>query len=385
MDEHERFEVRISDPGEVAAAVPHLLGFRPEESVVLIGLGGPSGGRVGLTVRADIPPSWHAVPLAGALARRVATDDPDSVVVVLVSEARDEVAAADAKVLAADAEVVAAGVTVAAADEEVAAAGEEDLPHRALLHALVVALDRQGIPVHDALLVRGGRWWSYDCAHPCCDPAAGTPLPAGVSELAVASVAGGQVLARDRAELVARLGPVSHEDLELVASAVQTVAAARAVRVQEAGWAAVEEEAWRTVLDAVARRRPGSSAATLLLPAEELARVLWGLQHPEVRDRALGLALGEDSAAAEALWTECTRRAPFPVAAPPATLLAACAWLRGDGAMANVALEHALLCDEDHQLARLLSTGLAACLHPEELRAMIAGTVRGLDGTTAAG
>jgi len=31
MSEHE-YEVRISDPSEVAAALPHLLGFRPEEA-----------------------------------------------------------------------------------------------------------------------------------------------------------------------------------------------------------------------------------------------------------------------------------------------------------------------------------------------------------------
>ena len=48
--------VRIRDVGEIAAALPHLLGFRPQESVVLIGLGGANGRRVGLTVRGDIPP-----------------------------------------------------------------------------------------------------------------------------------------------------------------------------------------------------------------------------------------------------------------------------------------------------------------------------------------
>src|SRR3954452_20352084 len=89
MDECE-YEVRISDPGEVAAALPHLLGFRPEESVVIVGLGGPSGGRVGLTVRADIPPPQHAVPLAAALARGVATDDPAAVLLTVVSEDDDE-------------------------------------------------------------------------------------------------------------------------------------------------------------------------------------------------------------------------------------------------------------------------------------------------------
>ena len=37
------------------------------------------------------------------------------------------------------------------------------LPHRAVVHELVVALARDGVPVREALLVRAGRWWSYDC------------------------------------------------------------------------------------------------------------------------------------------------------------------------------------------------------------------------------
>ena len=39
--------VRIRDIGEIAAALPHLLGFRPRESVVLLSLGGTSGRRSG--------------------------------------------------------------------------------------------------------------------------------------------------------------------------------------------------------------------------------------------------------------------------------------------------------------------------------------------------
>jgi hypothetical protein len=102
--------------------------------------------------------------------------------------------------------------------------------------------------------------------------------------------------------------------------------------------------------------------------------VLRALQDPAVRDRALGLALAQDAAAAEALWTECTRRAPDMLAAAPATLLAVSAWLRGDGAMANIALERALEAEPGYRLARLLFPALAACLPPAELRAMIAGS-----------
>ena len=64
--------VRVRDIGEIAAGLPHLLGFRPRESVVLIGLGGESGRRVGMTARADIPPPEHDRALARMLARKVA-------------------------------------------------------------------------------------------------------------------------------------------------------------------------------------------------------------------------------------------------------------------------------------------------------------------------
>jgi hypothetical protein len=92
-----------------------------------------------------------------------------------------------------------------------------------------------------------------------------------------------------------------------------------------------------------------------------------------------------DAAAAEALWTECTRRAPWMLAAAPATLLAVSAWLRGDGAMAAVALDRALGSDEDYQLAHLLRSALAACMRPAELRAMVSATLDRLDAVRPAG
>jgi hypothetical protein len=354
MDECE-YEVRISDPGEVAAALPHLLGFRPEESVVVVGLGGPSGGRVGLTVRADLPPPQHAVPLAAALARGIVTDDPAAVLVAVVSER----------------------------DDEVDLDGGVDLPHRDLVHALVITFADARIPVRDVLLVRGGRWWSYDCPHECCVPGAGTPLPDGVSALEAASVATGQVLAQSREELEARITHLDRADREDVREACFALVNTRSARAAEVGWAAVERDAWAAVETAVRERRAAGAVAALT--PQTLAEIVWGLQHTALRDRALGLSLGDDAAAAEALWTECTRRAPWMLAAAPATLLAVSAWLRGDGAMASVALERALGSDEDYQLAQLLRSALAACMRPEELRAMVVATLGRLDAVRPAG
>jgi hypothetical protein len=89
----------------------------------------------------------------------------------------------------------------------------------------------------------------------------------------------------------------------------------------------------------------------------------------------MGLAVGDDADAAEVLWTECTRRAPAPLDAPAATLLAVSAWLRGDGAMANVALDRALSGDPGYHLARLLASALAECVPPAEIRALVASAV----------
>jgi hypothetical protein len=333
--------VRLRDIGEIAAGLPHLLGFHPRESVVLVSLGGESGRRVGLTVRADIPPPEDDRSLARVLARSLATARPAAALVLVVSEAGDEGAVAD-----------------------------RGLPHQDLVEEMCRALSRLAVPVGDTVLVRDGRWWSYDCPDSCCAPGAGTPLPLAVSELEVASIATGTVVEGARENLVARLAPPADLDRRAMAAACAQVAVEHSAAVLDTGRDAVAARSWSAVVDALSRFRPGPPSAGDLTDTE-VAHVLWGLREGEVRDRAMCLALGEDSAGAEQLWTECTRRAPAPLDAAPATLLAVCAWLRGDGAMANVALARALDSEPGYGLARLLADALAACVTPAELRAML--------------
>jgi hypothetical protein len=331
--------VRVRDLGEIAAALPHLLGFRPRESVVLLSLGGESGRRVGLTVRADIPSPEDNRSLAGVLARSLCTDNPDGALVLVVSEAAD--------------------------DEFL---GDRGLPHHDLVWEMCRALSQLAVPVGDMVLVRDGRWWSYDCPEHCCAPGAGTPLPAGVTELEVASIATGTVVESAREDLVARIAPPAGPGRGAMAAACARVAVECSAAVLDSGLEAVAAQSWSAIEDAAARCRPGAGG---LLTDQEVARVVWGLRDGEVRDLALGLGLGPEPAAAEQLWTECTRRAPSPLDAAPATLLAVSAWLRGDGAMANVALDRALQSQPDYGLARLLTQALAACVTPADLRALL--------------
>jgi hypothetical protein len=345
--------VRIDDGGELAAALPVLVGFRPRESLVLVALGGPSGRRIGLTARVDIPSPRDARPLAGALAARLAHERPEAAVLAVVTEDPDVVPFPD------DPD-----------PRDGPAGGGRDLPHRPLVHEVLLALDAHAIPLSEALLVRGSRWWSYDCPRACCEPGAGTPIPGGTSALEAAAVAAGQVLAVDREELESRIARTGSSSAAAMAGTVTAVGEQIADLVLREGRDAAADDyaAW---LDAAVARCGWSRARP---DDEELARVGWGLRDVRVRDLALGFALGARATAAEALWTECTRRLPAPLDAAPATLLAVSAWLRGDGAMARIALDRALDSQPDYALADLLLRGMDAGLGPRDLRAMVAAT-----------
>jgi hypothetical protein len=330
----DRVTVRLDDPGEIAAALPQLLGFRPRESVVLISLTGPGGRRVGLCVRVDIPPARQAAAVARALATRIRTDGPRAVLVAVVSGEREPA----------------------------------DLPHRALVGELVRALAAIGVAVPEVLLVGEDRWWSYDCPHPCCDPRAGMPVPAGVSALEAAAVAAGTVVEDDRDALAARIAAPGWAQRRAMVDECARVAEECTEDLLDLGRERVAARSWTAVTAALDHCRPGATGG---LSDADVARIAWGLRDADVRDRCLQFPLGAEAAAAEQLWTECTRRAPAPLDAAPATLLAVSAWLRGDGAMANVALERALTSEPGYSLARLLGDALSACVTPSELRALL--------------
>jgi hypothetical protein len=338
--------VRVRDVGEIAAGLPHLLGFRPRESVVVVSLGGKSGRRVGLTARADIPPPEHDRAVARMLTGSLLTDRPAGALVLVVSEAADETAA-----------------------------GRPRLPHQHLVSEMCGALARAGVLVPDTVLVRDGRWWSYDCAGPCCAPDAGTPLPGGVSDLEVASIATGTVVAGDREDLAAVIGRPPGHDAAAMSAACARVGVELSTDLLDTGPEPAGLESWAAIMAGIDRYRVGASLPMPLADAD-VARIVWGLRDVDVRDLALQLGLGANDAglpaAAEQLWTECTRRAPAPLDAAPATLLAVSAWLRGDGALANIALDRALASAPGYALAALLRDALNACVPPGDLRELLA-------------
>ncbi|WP_448616348.1 DUF4192 domain-containing protein [Modestobacter sp. URMC 112] len=352
--------VRLGELGDLVAALPYLIGFRPRESLLAVSLRGRDRGRrrMGLTARVDLPPPSAADLVLSTLVRSMVTDGPGAVVLVVVSDEPDELSR-PVRVRVPD------GAPVAT------------LPHRVLVGDAVRHFAAAGVPVQDTVLVRAGRWWSYDCTGGCCAPGAGTPVPRETGELAAAAVLGGQVVEDDRAALARRIAPVGSLAAAGMARAAAEVGREVTDRTARLGGAAVAEEAWAAIRGAVARVAPGSVRA---LPDRDLARLAWGLCDTGVRDRAMGLALGGSAAGAEVLWTEVTRRVPVPLDVAPATLLAVTTWVRGDGAMANVALDRALGSDPGYPLARLLRGALDACLPPADVRGLIRECLRDQPG-----
>src|SRR5690242_9148241 len=81
--------VSLSEPGDLIAATPALLGFVPRSSLVALALGGASGKRLGLTLRIDLPPPEYVVAATAKVVTGVLLDHPAAVVVIVVGPGGD--------------------------------------------------------------------------------------------------------------------------------------------------------------------------------------------------------------------------------------------------------------------------------------------------------
>lgn len=335
--------VRLGTAGALIAALPHLLGFSPRESMVLLGLRPPRD-RVCLTVRLDLPD-------LGADVLEVREAWVDAVVGPLRRAGAEHV------------------VVVTVTDLHECSDSAAALPFDHFSAALSAGLAAHGLGVRDRLLSRSGRWWSYDCADPACCGLPGSPIPDGSDDLAIRSVASGGVLRADRTELAALI--------QRPATAVAAMERAldhvcRELSDQHAAGTAAD---YHLRVESDIRRRIDLQVrgSVRRLPQRAAARMALALADRGLRDRLCSICLTDQAAAAESLWIELLRRCPAPLDAAPATLLALSAWARGDGALANIALDRALDGDPRYQLALLVRAGLDRGLPPESVRHMLFG------------
>lgn len=314
--------IRLRAADDLYAAIPHLMGFHPAESLVVLVL---SDGMVNMTMRVDLPRPRHR----GLLA--------DQLEIPLLEHGATEVILA----------------VVCAPTEHI----PEELPHEPLITALKRKLGGVAIDVVEAVWLpafeKDAPWLCYfdpDCQGKLPDPK--------MSALAAASAHDGLVTFESRAALAAlvALDPLEARERrsalldELVANSGPPDPGTELRRV-------------RGAIDAVADRKGP-------LPDTEIAALSRALAQPEVRDACLAFAVQGRARQAERLWLELTRSCPSPERAEPACLLAFFAYERGDGGLASVALEVAEESCYGHPLARLLRSALSAALPPEDLTAL---------------
>jgi hypothetical protein len=311
-------DFQLNRPGALIAALPAVLGFVPEKSLVLVTI---DCGEMGCVMRVDLSPDVFAS--VGHVAEVAAAARPDAAIAVVV-------------------------------DEEGAGCRMCNDEYRGLANALDERLAEHGIKLLAFHIVdrvaMGGRWH-------CTDGSWGTVDDPSASPLAMAAVLDGRRLYTRRDEL---------QKVIEVADEPTSAALAEVIREQ----AHAETDVARDIETAIAAAAQVASGDE---PTETVvARLACALTDPQVRDTLYALAVGDGAAQAEALWARLCRTLPTPWRVEALVLLAFSAYARGDGPLAGVSLEAALRCDPDHRMAGMLDQALQSGMRPEQIRELAA-------------
>lgn len=316
----------VRGPLDLVVLAPHVLGFRPEESVVLLSLGPGAG----LHARVDLPSS----PAEG---RELAE--------LLVAVTRER-----------DVEAVALLLFAADAGQAVT-----------LAEVLTAALRAAGVEVVDRLRVHAERFHRLDVPG---DP--GTPYDLSSHPLTVRRVFAGLRVHGSREELAATLRPGPHDDVEAVDRHARSIARRLAMAGSRPGGVAAEH---RRQARWVRRRVDRWAEDGEPLADEDVGRVAALMAVAAVRD-AVWVDLDRSRAADRLeLWCDLLRRVPDDLVPGVAAVTAFVAWLTGDGAVAWCALERCAEvtggAEPDIVLVGLVTRLLAEAVSPDAWTPML--------------
>jgi hypothetical protein len=335
QDQQPSLVIRAGSPAALLRLVPHLLGFVPEASLVVIGVAPPRD-RIKLTLRYDLPDPPEADAVAGIAAHAVG----------VLSAQR-----------------LTAAVAVGYGPEALVTPVANELRE--------VAWQAE-IDLREFLRVTGGRYWSYACGNEECCPAEGVPFDAAdPAQAAALAGVGGPVLA-SRADLAARVSPLGGIAAESMRQATRraeqhvTRLLAKVRRSARLGAARhlIAAEGLAAVGALITRYRDGGRFTS----DDEIARITVALRDLRVRDDAWARMNPAHCEAHLRLWIDVVRRARPGYVAAPAALLAFVAWQSGDGALANVSLDRALADDPRYSMATLLRQVITAGAPPSLAR-----------------
>ena len=313
----------LTSPHDLLAAIPFLIGYHPENSLVLVSL---KDDQIGMAMRVDFPDD-------------IATESYD----LLASHLNREGAT---------------GAIIVAYIAE----GEVD-PEPVMINTSG-ALIRAGIEIKESLIVRGDRYRSMICSDATCCPPEGNQIPSiDSSRIAVEHVIAGHPMplpsVDDLIQSIAAL-PSSHE------THWQDEVHAFWISSDSEEINDLQRDGATAIIDLAGEYREGRGAED----RELVARVIGRLSEIQVRDFALGSHTDETTEHYWAMWRDLLLIAPRGFVAPIASLFAAMAYERGEGALAHKALDRALADDDQYSLALLLRRVFTAGWPPQSFTAM---------------
>ena len=370
--------IRLRGPADIVTTLPYHLGYQPDDSLLIIGLQGASGTRLGFVARVDLPPwgadPWPTVEQVGPL---ILAQHPERVLLVAYETLEDRA--------------------------------------EPLSRAVRDALTSLGVAVAERITVRDGLYYGPDCTDGCC-PGSGTAVPRAEDVPAVADyVLLGRVPLGGRDDVVRLVTPTGADDVladlaalgELFRGRSSPPSGRRHLRVVDTeGLQRRALRAWASLMTGPGDHRPGEEPAQLVAdgadawspasnapegpgPSCALGVLLAAsLCDVDLRDlvitwicpgslpldrldpdlvtlaeQALPPSPPDDDLVGPRLAALC-RATPPAASAGPLTVTANVAWWHGDGALARSALDLALAQDPDYRLAQLLTRMLDLAIPP---------------------
>lgn len=343
----------VFTPETCVAGLPHLLGFWPENSLIVMALREEASHPVVATLRIDLPdcedPHDRADLVQGLhLPLAPASQLCDFMVIVVWSDtplsefSRCEVAGRGC------------------GDRE-----EGDLRSRgvfALIDEVVEMTQHLGVLVADALIVHrdhavfpASRWKSTMCWDPqCCDP-------------------GGNLVSPEHQRIARQIFSRNNHAPATSRSVLEGELAGEAV---PGAWPVESTVVIDTAFDTAVIHSVFTLCDQSTPRLEDAVLLTRALSNRTVRDAVLCEVLRLPQAAwsnAATVLAELVRICPPEYRAPLATLLGILRWQLGDGVRAAIAIEHALAADAQYSLARLIGDCLASGIHPGRWRQDLAG------------
>ena len=313
----------INSPSDLLIAIPFLLGFTPANSIVVVSV---KDQIVEMTMRSDFPAEIKYSEVADELLMQLSTHKVQEILLVAYLPA--------------------------------------ELDFDALFLKELFSQVNHSIPVRDFVIVSDDRWRSLSCVDEECCPIQGRALPEiSTSLLAAEEVAAGNPMPlQSEDELIESIAFMPSEWDEGFAEAINQ----QWIYLQSLG----QKECSKAGVVSLLKLIGEFSTKGFIKERQTVVEVFAALFDIQVRDFAIG-AHGQQLLLTHwSMWRWLLRMAPEENVAAVSSIFAILSYERGDGALAQRALDRALANDSQYSLALLLRRTFSAGWPPEAFSKM---------------